>query len=189
MTLNLDFIKTIEEDAEVENLSDDSDAEVEYQPTKLRHKKLTEFEKGFEFVSSAKEYNKDTWDDLMKYVKRKARTKTDDKIAAKIKDRGDEDQEPNDESDDEIDLSEDELKHDNLRIREKKLKKKKKKGDQDEEDLKVEDEEADKEFFEEAENSEQITSFYQMNLSRPLMRAIGVMGSYIQHQFKQPQFQ
>lgn len=112
----------------------------------------------------------------MKYVKRKARTKTDDKIAAKIKDRGDEDQEPNDESDDEIDLSEDELKHDNLRIREKKLKKKKKKGDQDDEDLKVEDEEADKEFFEEAENSEQITSFYQMNLSRPLMRAIGVMG-------------
>lgn len=29
----------------------------------------------------------DTWDDLMKFVKRKARTKTDDKIAAKLKDR------------------------------------------------------------------------------------------------------
>lgn len=48
---------------------------------------MTEFDKGFEFVSSVKEYNHDTWDDLMKFVKRKARTKTDDKIAAKIKDR------------------------------------------------------------------------------------------------------
>lgn len=38
-------------------------------------------------MSSVKEYNKDTWDDLMKYVKRKARTKTDDKIAARLKKR------------------------------------------------------------------------------------------------------
>lgn len=121
-------------------------------------------------MSSAKEYNKDTWDDLMKYVKRKARTKTDDKIAEKIKDRGDEENTGKDASDDEVDLSEDELRHDNLRIREKKIKKKKKKGDDEE------DEEANKEFFEEAENGEEITSFYQMNLSRPLMRAIGVMG-------------
>lgn len=29
MTTDLDFIKTIEDDAEVENLSDDSDAEIE----------------------------------------------------------------------------------------------------------------------------------------------------------------
>lgn len=107
----------------------------------------------------------------MKYVKRKARTKTDDKIAAKIKGRGGEEEvNGKDLSDDEVDLSEDELRHDNLRIREKKIKKKKKKGDDEE------DEEANKEFFEEAESGEEITSFYQMNLSRPLMKAIGVMG-------------
>lgn len=61
-----------------------------------------------------------TWDDLMKFVKRKARTKTNDKIAATIKGR---DKKIRIEgSDDEIDLSEDELKHDNLRKREKKIK-------------------------------------------------------------------
>ncbi|XP_043662604.1 probable ATP-dependent RNA helicase DDX27 [Drosophila teissieri] len=173
-TKNLDLIGTIEDDAEVENLSEDSDAEVEYQPTKLRHKKVTEFEKGFEFVSSVKEYNQDTWDDLMKYVKRKARTKTDDKIAARLQKRGGAEAVAAEQSDgSEIDLSEDELKHDNLRLREKKESKKKKKkaGEEDEED------EGEKmQFDDTVEANEQITSFYQMNLSRPLMRAIGVLG-------------
>lgn len=36
MTLNLDFMKTIEDDAEVENLSDDSDAEVEVSHIKCK---------------------------------------------------------------------------------------------------------------------------------------------------------
>lgn len=114
----------------------------------------------------------------MKYVKRKARTKTDDKIAARLKKReGDgETINPQDnDSDEEIDLSEDELKHDNLRLREKKqLKKKKKSKGSDEEDS---EEEGEKMVFDEAiESNESITSFYQMNLSRPLMRAIGVLG-------------
>ncbi|XP_005184122.2 probable ATP-dependent RNA helicase DDX27 [Musca domestica] len=174
---NMDLIATIEEDAEVENLSEDSDAEVEYQPTKLKQRKITEFEKGFEFVSSVKEYNKDTWDDLMKYVKRKARTKTDDKIAERLKKRGEGGNEVNveDDSDEELDISEDELKHDNLRLREKKLgKKKRKREESDESDADNEDE---KMKFEEAiDSNEAITSFYQMNLSRPLMRAIGVLG-------------
>ncbi|XP_018794679.1 PREDICTED: probable ATP-dependent RNA helicase DDX27 [Bactrocera latifrons] len=177
-TKNLDLIATIEDDAEVENFSEDSDAEVEYQPTKVRHKKVAEFEKGFQFVSSVKEYNQDTWDDLMKYVKRKARTKTDDKIAERLKKResdgkltvGD-----NSGDDDEIPLSDDELKHDNLRLREKKLSKKKKKKSDDNSD--EEEEEGEKMQFDEAiESNESITSFYQMNLSRPLMRAIGVLG-------------
>lgn len=72
-----------------------------------------------------------------------------------------------------IDLSEDELKHDGLRVREKKTKKNKKKTTQNSDEI---DEKENEEFFEEAENNEQITSFYQMNLSRPLMRAIGVLG-------------
>ncbi|XP_075154750.1 dead-box helicase Rs1 [Haematobia irritans] len=173
---NMDLITTIEDDAEVENLSEDSDAEIEYQPTKLKQKKVTEFEKGFEFVSSVKEYNQDTWDDLMKYVKRKARTKTDDKIAArrsKIDDvsKGGDD---GGTSDEEIDLSEDELKHDNLRLREKKQSKKKKMQDSDKENSDDEDEKM--QFDEAIDSNEAITSFYQMNLSRPLMRAIGVLG-------------
>ncbi|KAH8418292.1 hypothetical protein KR222_002984 [Zaprionus bogoriensis] len=176
-TKNMDLIGTIEDDAEVENLSEDSDAEVEYQPTKLRHKKVTEFEKGFEFVSSVKEYNQDTWDDLMKYVKRKARTKTDDKIAARLQKRGGAEAVAAEQSDEEeLDLSEDELQHDNLRLREKKQSKskKKKQANGDNEDEEAEGEKM--QFDDTIEANEMITSFYQMNLSRPLMRAIGVLG-------------
>lgn len=126
-------------------------------------------------MSSVSEYNHDTWDDLMKYVKRKARTKTDDKIAETIKNREtalDADDRDANVDNDEIDLSDDELKHDGLRLREKKLKKSKKNvlGELDDE------EENDKDFFEDATDGDQVNSFYQMNLSRPLMRAIGVLG-------------
>lgn len=106
----------------------------------------------------------------MKYVKRKVKTKTDDKIAKIIENReSNEDNfldDPNlDQNDDEIDLSEDELKHDKIKLKEKK--RKKKSGYDD--DI--------KDFFEEAPTStEEITSFYQMNLSRPLMKAVGVLG-------------
>lgn len=135
---------------------------------------MTEFEKGFEFVSSVKEYNQDTWDDLMKYVKRKARTKTDDKIAVRLQKLGGAEAVAAEQSDEEIALSEDELKHDNLRLREKKQSKnKKKKSAVDAE----EEEEGEKmQFDDTVESNETITSFYQMNLSRPLMRAIGVLG-------------
>lgn len=135
---------------------------------------MTEFEKGFEFVSSVKEYNQDTWDDLMKYVKRKARTKTDDKIAVRLQKRGGAEAVAAEQSDEEIALSEDELKHDNLRLREKKQSKNKKKKSAVNEE---EEEEGEKmQFDDTVESNETITSFYQMNLSRPLMRAIGVLG-------------
>lgn len=149
----------------------------------MRRKKLEEFANNFEFVSSVSAYNHDTWDDLMKYVKRKARTKTDDKIAEIIKNReqaldGEEHTAADDgDEDDEIALSDDELKHDGLRLKEKKLKKSKKSA------AEVVDEAADDElnqedrdFFEDASEGDQVNSFYQMNLSRPLMRAIGVLG-------------
>lgn len=117
----------------------------------------------------------------MKYVKRKARTKTDDKIAEIIKNRNDAlDSDEEDKNygkvvdSDEIDLSDDELKHDGLRLKEKKLKKIKK--NKREEDIDEETEQANKDFFEEANDGDQVNSFYQMNLSRPLMRAIGVLG-------------
>lgn len=131
----------------------------------------------------------------MKYVKRKARTKTDDKIAETIKNRTDDQQDmiidnknnnkngdgDEDDDDDQIDLSDDELKHDGLRIKEKKLKKNKKKKDpfitdDNKIDGEDDDDEIDKDFFEEVNDCTAITSFYQMNLSRPLMRAIGVLG-------------
>lgn len=122
------------------------------------------------------DYNKDTWDDLMKYVKKRTRGKTEDKIAKVIQSREkneQSDEDSVDEKDDEIDLSDDELKHDNLRVKQKKEKKKKRKGvnvlDQDPEEEKIE-------FSEVVQSTGDINSFYQMNLSRPLMKAIGVLG-------------
>lgn len=144
----------------------------------MKRKKKEEFSNNFEFVSSVKEYNHDTWDDLMKYVKRKARTKTDDKIADIIRQRGGDDatmlQQSDNSDDDEIDLSDDELKHDNLRIKEKRKTKKAKRADIKDENSDDSDNNAD--FFEDVDESQIVSTFYQMNLSRPLMRAIGVLG-------------
>lgn len=144
----------------------------------MRRKKKEEFNEHFEFVSSVSQYNHDPWDDLMKYVKRKARTKTDDKIAETLKNRNDNtalsefQDSDGDEDEDEFDLSDDDMKHDNLRLKEKRKKKQRKGLDMP--DMDIESNEAD--FFEEANGSETVHSFYQMNLSRPLMRAIGVLG-------------
>lgn len=171
-----DLIKTITEDQDIQDLSEDSDQEFEYQPTREKRQKIGAFDGGFEFVSSVKQYHQDSWDDLMKYVKKKNRTRVDDKIAEIIKNR-----EQGDDSDsdaeggagkEDIYLSDDELQHDGLRLKETK-KRKKKKVDGEPED---ENDEDGKAVMEEALGNEEITSFYQMNLSRPLMRAIGVLG-------------
>lgn len=111
----------------------------------------------------------------MKYVKRKARTKTDDKIADTIRNRNDNIDIDDSTDEDEIDLSDDELKHDNLRLKEKRKKKSSQVVDMKNEENSS-DAENDEDFFDNTLTNETITSFYQMNLSRPLMRAIGVLG-------------
>ncbi|XP_021914153.1 probable ATP-dependent RNA helicase DDX27 isoform X2 [Zootermopsis nevadensis] len=156
-----------------------------FQPSKQKRKKNVDFDVGFEFVGSVSEYNTDTWDDLAKYVKRKVKTKVDEKIQnarMDLKNKKQDDIETcNDESlpviisdsgesDEEISLSEDELKKDNIKVKEKMIskrnKKKKKVGDT---------EEQESEFFEDAPPFDENASFYQMNLSRPLLKAIAAM--------------
>lgn len=143
-----------------------------YQPTKQKRLKEELFEKGFKFVSSVSDYNKDTWDDLMKFVKKRTRGMVEDKIAKVIQSRDPNDAEISDDGDDkedEIELSDDELKHDNLRLKEKKTKKRKR--------VKEEEEEGEKmEFEDNPLNDGDVNSFYQMNLSRPLMKAIATLG-------------
>lgn len=183
MTLNL--IKTINDDDEVEDFSEESDQEInvsfaifriehkkksiskfQFQPTKQKSKKKADFDTDFQFVSTTAEYNKDPWDDLKKYIKRKAKTKTDDKIKElrKKKNLTNEviEDEPKQENgnESEVSLSDDELKHDNIKIKGK-LKKKK-----------VAEEE--EQFFDETEVApyDEAATFYQMNLSRPLLKAI-----------------
>lgn len=58
----------------------------QFQPSKQKRKKNVDFDFGFEFVSNISEYNADTWDDLAKYVKRKVKTKVDEKIQNARKD-------------------------------------------------------------------------------------------------------
>lgn len=103
---------------------------------------------------------------MTKYIKRKAKTKTDDKIEEAKKKRAivevDSDVEAKEESSegDDLSLSDDELKHDGIKIRERK---KKRKGKDEDED-----------FFEGNDAVyDSHASFYQMNLSRPLLKAIG----------------
>ncbi|XP_035790657.1 probable ATP-dependent RNA helicase DDX27 [Anopheles albimanus] len=193
---NPDLIKTINDDDEVEDYSEESDVEVEYQPTKMRAQKKGDFDGAFQFVSSVKEYNHDTWDDLMRFVKRKNRGKVDDKIADVIRNRskeeadvlGREEEEDGEEAGaartfhSEVDLSDDELKHDYMKVKERKGRKARAAAAENghaEPTVKVQEETEDgaKDYFEEAEGTnEHIQSFYQMDLSRPLMKAIGALG-------------
>lgn len=132
----------------------------QFQPSKRPKIKNKVFADDFEFVSSVEEYNKDPWNDIKKYVKRKAKYKTDDKIRSALKRESEANE---NQSDSEISLSDDELKHD--RITEK-LKRKKKSD-------KLEDTAEYEKPFE--PTSYEDTTFYEMNLSKPLLKAISDM--------------
>ncbi|KAJ9585565.1 hypothetical protein L9F63_002641, partial [Diploptera punctata] len=132
-SVNFDLIKTIDEDEDVPDLSENSDEEEEFQPSKHKKKKKIDFDTSFKFVGSVEEYNKDTWDDVAKYIRRKGKTKVDDKIENARKEIKKEDLvKMRQQEYDEVSLSDDELKKENA-------------------------------------------SFYQMNLSRPLLKAIASM--------------
>ncbi|KYN37293.1 putative ATP-dependent RNA helicase DDX27 [Trachymyrmex septentrionalis] len=169
MTSNYDLIKTIEDDQEVPDYSENSDEEDDFQPRKQKKKENKDFDKGFQFTSA--EHSLDPWNDLNKYIKRKPNTKLDDKIKKVRKEYGQAGTEDDPikiepetgQDDDVISLSEDELKKDIFKTKEKKSKIK---------NVKEKDEVVD---FEEYTNSQTYTTFYQMNLSRPLLKAITTM--------------
>lgn len=176
MDNNCDLIKTIEDEQDVPDFSENSDTEDDFQPRKQKKRENRDFDSSFKFVNDINDYNKDTWNDLSKYIKRKAKSKLDDKIK-RIR-KGAEnglDNELADDSntdlvgikneDDEISLSEDELKKDIFKTKERKVKKKKV----------VEEDEEEAIDFEEYSNTESNATFYQMNLSRPLLKAIATM--------------
>ncbi|XP_014366734.2 probable ATP-dependent RNA helicase DDX27 [Papilio machaon] len=178
------LIKTIEDGEEVEDLSEESDIEEEYQPSKQKVKRKADFDPSFKFVGSVDEYNKNPWDDLQKYVRRNVKHTLDEKIAkrrAEVKVHGnsgdvdtDSEAEAKDEDVDELEISDDELKKDEIKTKERKITKKQKLKEQLKED---EDQgtriEYDSDFFEEPPPYDEQASFYMMNLSRPLLKAIG----------------
>lgn len=91
-----DLVKTIESDDENIPIYDSSsESEEEFQPKQLKREELINqsknktFSSEFEFIGSVGDYNADPWkDDVQKYIKRKAKSKTDDKIAQVLKDKG-----------------------------------------------------------------------------------------------------
>ena len=190
--------------------SDDSGSDNDAQPTKKKIKtnaaRSKDFDGAFEFADTQAEYMKDTWDDVARYVKKKARTTLDDKIAKVRKemrskkkegketknDNAEGAEEGTSEEDDEDDdqehdreLSDDELVRDDIRVKEgemrRKMRKKQKEGDSGEKtSVNIERDEADEgdedDFFEESvPQSAEEASFYTMNLSRPLLKAIESM--------------
>jgi len=183
-----DLIKTIEDDDDIE--ADDASSEDEdiAQPKKNKAARQTkkDFEPGFSFVSSQKEYMRDTWNDIAKYVKKKAKTNLDEKIAQVRKDRktkdgkSDEvvvsDSDSSDSSEEE--LSDDELVEDKVKVKEGDLKRKLKKREKNPTadsgvDIQIEkDESEEDEYFDSAPVYNDTDSFYTMNLSRPLLKAI-----------------
>lgn len=134
-----DLIKTINDDEEIEVDDYSSEDEDVAQPKKNKAARQAkkDFEPEFTFVSSQKEYMKDTWNDIAKYVKKKARTNLDDKIAKirkERKDAGGKDisnsnevvvSDSGDSSEEEI--SEDEMIEDKVKVKQNDLRRKSKK--------------------------------------------------------------
>lgn len=141
---------------------------LQFQPSQRKHKKKTDFDTEFQFIGSTTEYNADPWNDLSKYIKRKAKSKTDDKIKvarSKLLKEGTVEenlQSTTQHIDEEIELSDDELQKDNIKEKTSKAKKK-----PVPEVMEMED------FNEVSSTLDENTTFYQMNLSRPLLKAIG----------------
>ncbi|CAB0038968.1 unnamed protein product [Trichogramma brassicae] len=165
----MDLIKTIESDQEVEDLSEPSDEEDDFQPRRKEKKKDTGL--GGDFVLNSEEFEHDTWNDLSKYIKRKAKTKLDDKIKkvrSSSKAENSESVENPDDAEDENDLfvEEEDLQKDTIKTKLKKTKKGKV----------VEEQEEMK--FEVVENYDNLASFENLNISRPLLKAISTMKYY-----------
>jgi hypothetical protein len=81
-TMSIDLVRTINDGDDVPDFSENSDSEDEAQPTKKRNvnELNKDFDAGFKFVNTQKEYLQDTWvDDVQRYIKKKAKTTTDDK--------------------------------------------------------------------------------------------------------------
>ncbi len=89
-----DLVKTIESDDENVPLYDSSsESEVEFQPKKGKLEDLKTkdkiFSQDFNFVGSVGDYNVDPWkSDVQKYIKRKAKSETYDKIAHVLSQKG-----------------------------------------------------------------------------------------------------
>lgn len=182
---------TINSDDEIENYSgsgSDSEDEVK-QRQKLGG--VGDFYKDFDFVESVKDYHKDSWEDVLSYIK----MPRDRNLAARIarihqeqlqKETVTDDNEPLDDLkeavEEDIDntfLPELTVK-DNLKVREVDIKRKQKMRDRPAKDVRTKEQIAQDEenarFFEDAPPVDINVTFLSMNLSRALLKAIDSVG-------------
>jgi len=145
-----------------------------------------DFDAGFKFVGSQREYMEDKWNDLAKYCKKKAKTSLDDKIAKVRKERRERDGveivlSGSDDEDTDESLSDDELIADDIKTKERDARRKQKRLAKNPDaadtgiDITMEEDPDKEEFFDDAPIYDEKASFTSMNLSRPLLKAIEEM--------------
>ncbi|XP_052819355.1 probable ATP-dependent RNA helicase DDX27 [Mya arenaria] len=191
--IDLGLIGTISENDEVKVASESSDSEEEVQKEKKKKKKMkTDFNNAFSFADQEDPF-KGFKSIKLKFAKKADPTFTlDEKIEAARKRRklqnGDDIQEdseeetkgdnPDEELEQDVDSSDGEFVADTLRTKEKKKKKKRKrKGEPDSDEEQV----GEKiQFSERIDTYDRNSSFSDMNISRPLMKALGLLN------FEQP---
>ncbi|CAG0918810.1 unnamed protein product [Notodromas monacha] len=175
----MDLVKTIadDEDVEEDNSEDESDVD-KTKPSVLSKQAKGDFDNKFHFVGNIDEYHYDSWSELAKYVKEKKYVKRsiDERIAASTVSRKRQQDDdltmamPDVEVEDDADhlMSE---SYDVVSTKDKKGKKRPQRSG-DLAGVKVEDDDG---YFEKNKQFGQISSFHQMNLSRPLLKAITAM--------------
>ncbi|CAL4068103.1 unnamed protein product [Meganyctiphanes norvegica] len=191
---------TINSDDEIDNFSEeDSESDDETKHKKKKTNKGTDFFGDFKFVDSSKDYQRDTWDDVMQYMKPKNSVDIDVKIAkhrqeqkekrkqkklAKKngkeikKEEGEkessEDEWTEDEDDEDYEDMSDKVKRNE---RAEKIKEKQKERGKQRKKLPEEiQEEEDMQYFDDAPPIDTSISFQEMNLSRPLLKAVSEVG-------------
>lgn len=182
---------TIESDDEIENYSGSgSDSEDEI---KQRQKigGVKDFFQDFDFVETVKDYHRDSWEDVLEYIKtprerdvsaRIARIRQEELKKEKVDSdsKGAESESPeNLENTDEIFVP-DPAKKDALKVRELDLKRKEKIKDRPIKDKRtkeqIQQDEENAKFFEDAPPVNYDITFLEMNLSRSLLKAIDSLG-------------
>lgn len=194
---SLDLIKTIEDDDDVKLASESSESEDEVVPKKRRKMKTknADFSSNFKFVTTIDDYNYDAWSDVKNYMKKSVSSTLDEKIHKiwqenKKKKKKDSAVNVEDveipESDkvekDALDASsstdsdsDQDIKPDVVRTKDKKLRKGKKVQKKFVEDMVQEIDDETRQFFEDAPPFDETITFHEMNLSRPLLKAVTAM--------------
>ncbi|XP_053651721.2 probable ATP-dependent RNA helicase DDX27 isoform X5 [Cherax quadricarinatus] len=196
---------TIESGDEIDQFSgsgSDSENEVLYRADRMPHE--SDFYKDFTFVESTRDYLKDTWDEIFKYIKPKKTVNISETIAKirleekekkmkKEKKKLEKSDEASIKTEDDSEcsdtdlegLSEDEFlpdvkTKDQLKQRENEVKRKAKLNDEPVKRRKtlkeIQQEKVDAEFFEDAPPCVSDSTFLEMNFSRSIFKAIESLG-------------